>query len=142
MTESDLKKLSTFNTKNLRRNCEYSGPSPTPSNIFSPATTTTTWAPSSGEGDGDIGVWTFDERRARQPLPHSPSLAIRGEAKTRANQEHLASNCRRGTHDPPSHLGVVQKLAWYREVLSSFVAALHDSPHNGNEYAYMSTEYF
>ena len=33
-----------------------------------------------------------DEKRARQHLPHSPSLDTRGEADTGATQEHLASN--------------------------------------------------
>ena len=35
-----------------------------------------------------------DEKRARQHLPHSPSLDTRGEAETGETQEHLASNCR------------------------------------------------
>ena len=37
-----------------------------------------------------------DEKRARQHLPHSPSLDTGGEAETGATEEHLASNCRRG----------------------------------------------
>ena len=49
--------------------------------------------------------WTCDERKARQHLLYSSSLDARGEAETRVTQEHLASNCRRGVQDPPSHLG-------------------------------------
>ena len=48
---------------------------------------------------------TCDETRARQHPPYNPSLDTRGEAETRATQEHLSSNCRRGGQDPPSHLG-------------------------------------
>ena len=46
-----------------------------------------------------------DEKRARQHTPHSPSLDTRGEAETGPTQEHLASNCKRGAQDFPSHLG-------------------------------------
>ena len=88
-----------FTPRTLEESCEYSGPRPSPTNIFSPAATAeTTWAPSSCEG-------TCDEKGARKRLPHRPSLDTRGEAETRAAQEYLTSNCRRAAQDPQSHLG-------------------------------------
>ena len=48
---------------------------------------------------------TCDVKRFRQHPQHSPSLGTTGEAETRAAQEHLASNCRRGAEDPPSQQG-------------------------------------
>ena len=53
MTESDLNKLSPSTPRTLEEFYEYSGPRPSPTNIFSPAATKTAWAPSSCEGDGD-----------------------------------------------------------------------------------------
>ena len=88
-----------FTPRALEESCEYSGPRPSPTNIFSPAATAeTAWAPSSCEG-------TCDEKGARKRLPHRPSLDTRGEAETRAAQEYLTSNCRRAAQDPQSHLG-------------------------------------
>ena len=49
---------------------------------------------------------TCDETRepGNISLPHSPLLDTKGRAETVVTQENLASNCRRGTQDPPSHL--------------------------------------
>jgi len=49
--------------------------------------------------------WTCDEMRARQHLPHSPSLDTGEKMKTGMTQERLVANCRRGAHDPPPYLG-------------------------------------
>ena len=131
----------------LEESCEYSGPRPSPTNIFSPAVTKTAWAPSSCEGDGDGSDMWWEESHAHYSVlgPRSPlsrewnawlllfrttcrvcgiklafnqSVVIlrylptrsvttdtRGEAEIRATQEHPASTCRRGTQDPPSHMG-------------------------------------
>ena len=68
---------------------------------------------------------TCDEKRAWQHLLHSPSLDTRGEAETRATQEHLALNCGRGAQNSPSHMvEPVQKLAENRVEWGTFVAAL------------------
>ena len=68
----------------------------------------TGWAPMEMER-------TCHEKRARQHLPHSPSLDTTGEVETRATQELLVSNCRRGAQDLTSHPGYVQKQAENRQ---------------------------
>ena len=104
MTESDLKTncRPPYILTTLEDSGEFSGPRPSLTNIFSPATTKTAWHyhhAKTVETDR-----TLDERRARQHFPHSPSLETREDAGTRATQDHLALYCRRGTQDPSSHL--------------------------------------
>ena len=81
--------------------------------------------------------WTCDGRRARQHLPHSPSLDTSGETETRVTLEHLASNLRRGAQDPPSHLGAgtVQKLHGPEQTRVGYLfCCLHASRHNRHEW--------
>ena len=75
--------------KTLEESCEYSGPSPssTKSRPLQPQQHGHHHHAKAIEMDRKC-----DEKRARQPLPHNPSLDTTGEAKTRATQEHLALN--------------------------------------------------
>ena len=88
MTECDLNKLSTFRITNLRRILR----------IFWPKTISNQHllARYNQDSMGTIFMW----RRWRW-IGH---VMRREEAKTRATQEHLASNGRRGARDLPSHL--------------------------------------
>ena len=50
--------------RTLEESCEYSGSIPTSTNISSPAATTTIWAPSSWECDGDRWDMWWEESQA------------------------------------------------------------------------------
>ena len=100
MTESDLNKLFTVHTKNLRRILR----------ILWLRTISNYHHAKAVEMDR-----TCDEKRARQHLSHSPSLDTIGEAETKSTQEHLASNCRRGAKILHHTWGTVQKLAQSRQ---------------------------
>ena len=121
MTESDLNKPFTVHAKNLRRilrNILARDHLQPKSRLLQQRQDGPHYHAKAMEMD-----WICDEKRARQPIPHSPSLDTRGEAETRANQEHLALNCiegepktlyhtrgeaetgRRGAQDLLSHLG-------------------------------------
>ena len=131
MTESNLSKLTTFHTKNLRRILQ----------MFWPKTISNQHILTHCNQDSmttrchHVKAMDMD----RQHLSHSPSLDTRGEAETRATQEHLVSNCRRGVQDPPSHLvkilhhtwRAIQRLAQNRH--GTLCAALHANWHNEHE---------
>ena len=88
--------------RTLEESCEYSGPRPSPTNIFSPL--------QPGQRGHHhhmkaiVRDWTIDEKRAGRHTLHSTLLDTRGEVETRATKEHPVSNYKRGAQDPPSHL--------------------------------------
>ena len=58
-------------------------------------------------------------------------LDTRGEVETGANQDHLASNCRRGVQDPPSHLGDCSEADPEQTGVGTFITALPAASRHG-----------